>query len=199
MQRFMDKVLEPHKEYARCYIDDVVVFSKTYEDHIRQVRRVLNRLAAFVQLLGRMVDRYGLSTIKERTDALAQIQFPNTYDTIDVVEDDTGSHEEWELQSIIAKRYNKRRKRDEWYVKWKNWGSEFNTWEPRQDQLAEFEDKGNAVINIATTLFDASQNAILQGRLTASLPPSTQDRRRLPPSTHPPRLLPPYAPATPSV
>ena len=34
MQRYMDKILEPHKEYAKCYIDDVVVFSKTYEDHL---------------------------------------------------------------------------------------------------------------------------------------------------------------------
>jgi hypothetical protein len=139
--------------------------------------------------------------------------------TPDVVEDDTGSHEEWELESIIAKRYNKRRKRDEWYVKWKNWGPEFNTWEPRehfdnaQDQLAEFEDKGNAVINIATTLFEPpvqsparmpfyktnifSTRSVVRStipqlasdrRLTDSLPPSTQDRRRLPPSTHPPRL-----------
>ena len=93
MQRYMDKILEPHKEYAKCYIDDVVVFSKTYEDHLRHLRRVLNCLAAAgmtlspekcyvgfhsVQLLGRMVDRYGLSTVKEKTDAISKIPFPKT-------------------------------------------------------------------------------------------------------------------------
>jgi len=93
MQRYMDKILEPHKEYAKCYIDDVVVFSKNYEDHLRHLQRVLNCLAAAgmtlspekcyvgfhsVQLLGRMVDRYGLSTVKEKTDAISKIPFPKT-------------------------------------------------------------------------------------------------------------------------
>jgi hypothetical protein len=93
MQKFMDKILAPHKEYARCYIDDVVIFSKNYEQHIIHLRRVLNCLSAAgmtlspdkcyvgfhsVQLLGRMVDRYGLSTVQEKTAAIAQIPFPNT-------------------------------------------------------------------------------------------------------------------------
>ena len=93
MQRYMDKILEPHKEYAKCYIDDVVIFSKNYEDHLRHLQRVLNCLAAAgmtlspekcyvgfhsVQLLGRMVDRYGLSTVKEKTDAISKIPFPKT-------------------------------------------------------------------------------------------------------------------------
>lgn len=33
-QRLMVKVLQPHWEYATAYIDDVVIYSCTWEDHI---------------------------------------------------------------------------------------------------------------------------------------------------------------------
>ena len=36
----MDGILRPHKEYARCYIDDIVIFFKTYEEHVRHLNAV---------------------------------------------------------------------------------------------------------------------------------------------------------------
>lgn len=40
----MDIVLWPHQEYAATYIDDVVVHSKRWEDHLTRLREVLSAL-----------------------------------------------------------------------------------------------------------------------------------------------------------
>jgi hypothetical protein len=40
VQRMMDAILRPHKEYARCYIDDIIIFFKTYEKHVRHFETV---------------------------------------------------------------------------------------------------------------------------------------------------------------
>jgi len=70
----------------------------------------------------------------------------------DLAEED-GEHFQYEVESIVAKRYNKRRKRHEWLVKWKNWGIEHNTWHPREDLencqelVQEFEDTQTEVFH----------------------------------------------------
>lgn len=43
-QHLMDKLLRPHAEYASAYIDDIVIFSKDWEDHLRKVVAVLQSL-----------------------------------------------------------------------------------------------------------------------------------------------------------
>ena len=45
----------------------------------------------------------------------------------ELIKDDSGTHEEYEVEAIIAKRYNKRRKRTEYLVQWKGYGPEHNT------------------------------------------------------------------------
>jgi len=91
MQKFMDKVLRKHWKYARCYIDDIVIFSDTFEEHVEHLRAVLLTLSELgmtlspdkcyiayhsVQLLGHVVDRYGLSTLPEKVSAIASMEFP---------------------------------------------------------------------------------------------------------------------------
>jgi predicted nucleic acid-binding Zn ribbon protein len=93
MQRFMDGKLRNLKRNVRCYIDDIVIFSKTFEDHLKHLTEVLQILhdaglylspkkchLAYhsVKLLGRMVDRLGLSTLRERAEAVQKLQFPKT-------------------------------------------------------------------------------------------------------------------------
>ena len=43
-QKLMDKVLKEVKGYARAYMDDIVVFSSSWENHVRHVRQVLKLL-----------------------------------------------------------------------------------------------------------------------------------------------------------
>ena len=87
----MDKKLHPYKEYARCYVDDIVIFSRTFEEHIQHLHAVLRDLAETnmtlastkcyigyhsIELLGHVVDRFGLSTIKQKTDVIVALPFP---------------------------------------------------------------------------------------------------------------------------
>ena len=98
MQKFMDKKLEPHKEYARCYIDNIVIYSDNFEDHKKHLRAVLGTLldcgmtlgpdkcyVGFhsIDLLGHKVDRFGLTTLKEKMDAIASLQFPKVLAQLD--------------------------------------------------------------------------------------------------------------------
>jgi hypothetical protein len=54
----------------------------------------------------------------------------------DLLEGHDGEVEpEWEIEEILRKRYNKRRKRDEYYVKWKGFGPETNTLEPEENMI----------------------------------------------------------------
>ncbi len=43
-QRLMDIVLCPHQQYAAAYLDDVVIHSERWEDHLDRLRRVLMEL-----------------------------------------------------------------------------------------------------------------------------------------------------------
>ncbi|KAL0186488.1 hypothetical protein M9458_018158, partial [Cirrhinus mrigala] len=43
-QRMMDIILRPHQSYAAAYLDDVVIHSETWQDHLERLRRVLLEL-----------------------------------------------------------------------------------------------------------------------------------------------------------
>ena len=43
-QRMMDQVLADCSEYAAAYLDDVIIHSTCWEDHVRHVRDVLQKL-----------------------------------------------------------------------------------------------------------------------------------------------------------
>ncbi|KAL1273036.1 hypothetical protein QQF64_028898 [Cirrhinus molitorella] len=43
-QRLMDILLHPHQAYAAAYLDDIVIHSETWEDHLTCLRRVLMEL-----------------------------------------------------------------------------------------------------------------------------------------------------------
>ncbi|KAL0149347.1 hypothetical protein M9458_055385 [Cirrhinus mrigala] len=43
-QRLMDVILRPHQSYAAAYLDDVVIHSEAWEDHLERLRRVLSEL-----------------------------------------------------------------------------------------------------------------------------------------------------------
>jgi hypothetical protein len=91
-QRVMHNVLAPFLWiFALVYIDDIVVFSLTFEDHIKHLDQVFSAIAAAnitlspgkchfayqsLLLLGQKVSRLGLSTHKEKVDAILQLSEP---------------------------------------------------------------------------------------------------------------------------
>jgi len=92
-QRFMDKKLREFKRFCKCFVDDVVIFSKTWEEHLLHLRTIFNLflelriwLAApksylaypSVELLGHHVNGFGMATSKARVQAIKELLFPAT-------------------------------------------------------------------------------------------------------------------------
>jgi hypothetical protein len=91
-QRVMQGILSPFLWiFALVYIDDIVVYSKTFKDHLKHVDAVLKAIAdsgitlsppkchlgyQSLQLLGQRVSRLGLSAHKEKVDAINQLAEP---------------------------------------------------------------------------------------------------------------------------
>ncbi|QRV96541.1 Retrovirus-related Pol polyprotein from transposon [Ceratobasidium sp. AG-Ba] len=97
-QRVMSKVLAPYLwTIAMVYIDDIVIFSKTFEDHLDHVDKVLQAIEdsgitlsppkcfmgyQSLLLLGQRVSRLGMSTHKEKVDAILQLEEPKDVPTL---------------------------------------------------------------------------------------------------------------------
>lgn len=96
-QRIMQNVLAPFLWiFALVYIDDIVIFSLTFEDHVTHLDQVFSAIASAnitlsppkchfayqsLLLLGQKVSRLGLSTHKEKVDAIVQLAEPqNVHD-----------------------------------------------------------------------------------------------------------------------
>lgn len=91
-QRVMQGILAPYLWiFCLVYIDDIVVFSKTYEDHIEHLDKVLGAIAqagvtlsptkchlfySSILLLGHKVSRLGLSTHLEKVRAILELERP---------------------------------------------------------------------------------------------------------------------------
>jgi hypothetical protein len=96
-QRVMQSVLSPFLWiFALVYIDDIVIFSKTFDDHLTHIDSVLKAIGnaqitlspskchfgyESLLLLGQKVSRLGLSTHKEKVDAILDLEAPkNVHD-----------------------------------------------------------------------------------------------------------------------
>ena len=98
-QKYMDKLLAKFRwKIASCFIDDIIVYSDTFEDHLRDLDDVLSTLenagltlkpqkclVGFhsVKVLGQIVDKYGLRTTRERAEAILNQRWPENLDTLD--------------------------------------------------------------------------------------------------------------------
>ena len=93
VQRQIDRILRSHKDFAKAYVDDIVVASKTLEEHLFHLNQVFQTLVnagicikptkAFIgypsiELLGEHVDSMGLTTSEEKIRAISMLTFPNS-------------------------------------------------------------------------------------------------------------------------
>lgn len=93
VQRQIDRLLRKFRKFARAYIDDVVVYSKTLEEHLNHLRQIFNLFVESgisvnpkktflgypsVQLLGQKVDSLRLWTAEDKLQAIAKLSFPET-------------------------------------------------------------------------------------------------------------------------
>ena len=99
VQRQTDNMLRPFYDFARAYIDDIVVFSQTLDEHLEHLRKIfrlcevrritLSPNKSFlgyptVTLLGQRVDSLGLSTSEEKIKAIQSLQFPKTLRDLEI-------------------------------------------------------------------------------------------------------------------
>ena len=113
VQRQTDNLLRPFRGFARAFIDDIVVFSKNLDDHLRHLGEILylfERLGIrlkpsksflgfpTVKLLGQHVDSLGLTTATDKLKALSRLSFPHTLRDLEIYLGLTG----W-LRSYVEK------------------------------------------------------------------------------------------------
>ena len=93
-QRTIDRILGSFRfDFALAFIDDIVIFSKSFDDHVKHVELVLDALLnagmtldeakchfcyKSIELLGHRVSRSGLSTQAEKVAAINALPFPRT-------------------------------------------------------------------------------------------------------------------------
>eukprot|EP00245_Coleochaete_scutata_P000411 TRINITY_DN1051_c1_g1_i1.p1 TRINITY_DN1051_c1_g1~~TRINITY_DN1051_c1_g1_i1.p1 ORF type:complete len:1227 (+),score=252.29 TRINITY_DN1051_c1_g1_i1:430-3681(+) len=89
-QRVMDRILSG-LDFARCYIDDIIVYSSSPEEHIRHIEQVLERLREHglklhpgkcrfgerhIEYLGHMVHPGGLGVQQAKVEAIEMVPRP---------------------------------------------------------------------------------------------------------------------------
>lgn len=100
-QRSMDSLLGSFRwPFCLAYIDDIVIWSKTWPDHLAHIRTVLscfqnvgwtldghkcNWGLQSVDLLGLWVTRLGLRTLADKTAAVSALPFPRTIKELQVI------------------------------------------------------------------------------------------------------------------
>ena len=90
VQRRIDDILRPFP-FAKAYVDDIVIFSSTIDEHVLHLTAVFEALVDHniflkpaksflgfpsVKLLGQHVDALGLATSTEKLSAIAKLRFP---------------------------------------------------------------------------------------------------------------------------
>ena len=99
VQRQTDKLLRPYKDFAKAYVDDMVIYSRTLAEHLSHLRQIfelyrqrrisLSPTKSFlgypsVVLLGQRVDSLGLSTSEEKIAAISALTFPQSLRDLEI-------------------------------------------------------------------------------------------------------------------
>ena len=91
-QQQIDKILQPHQKYARAYLDDIVIFSKLLEEHLKHLYNVFHELIItkiilppiksflaypLVYLFGQGFNALGMATAEANLATITQLAFPH--------------------------------------------------------------------------------------------------------------------------
>ena len=86
-------------KFVLVYIDDIIVFSRSAEEHLQHLHQLLEILEnsgvtvnpkkchfayPSIRALGHQVSRLGLGTLQEKTDAIAKLRFPETVSQLEI-------------------------------------------------------------------------------------------------------------------
>jgi hypothetical protein len=92
-QRLMDKVLQGCEQFARAYIDDICIFSNTWQEHLTHCQIILDRLECagltvkpkkcqfgqtHVSYLGHIIGNGIVSPMQDKIQAVKEIPIPMT-------------------------------------------------------------------------------------------------------------------------
>lgn len=99
VQRQTDAMLRPFKAFAKAFVDDIIVFSRSLQEHLDHLRQIFELFRArrvslsptksfigypSVTLLGQRVDGLGMSTSKEKIQAITNLRFPETLRELEI-------------------------------------------------------------------------------------------------------------------
>ena len=92
-QRHMDKILAGLQHICLCYLDDCIIFSDTFEDHLKHLELVFSRIRQAkmyckpkkcffgrnqIKFLGFIVSDRGVSVDPSKVEAIKKLAVPNT-------------------------------------------------------------------------------------------------------------------------
>ena len=99
VQREIDNIFREFKEFCRVYIDDIIIFSKTLNEHIEHFHKIfelfdrlhisLSSTKSFleyltIQFLNLKVDAFDLFTLKEKLKTIASLKFFTTLQNFEI-------------------------------------------------------------------------------------------------------------------
>ncbi len=91
IQRFIDRTLKTYNDHCRAFIDDVVIFSDTFNDHIEYLEDIFSLFREknininpeksyigypIVELLRYYIDALGIYSTEDRTQDFRKLEFP---------------------------------------------------------------------------------------------------------------------------
>jgi len=85
-QRLMNRVLQRCQKFAQAYIDDVVVFSKTWEEHLEHLRAVLTALQQAGLTLKLPKCQFGLKEVKHLGHIVGGGQLRPDHEQLDAIQ-----------------------------------------------------------------------------------------------------------------
>ncbi|CAF1521778.1 unnamed protein product [Rotaria sordida] len=92
-QRVMLDILSPCRQFSLVYIDDIVIFSRTYEEHVNHLTQILSILSSHnlqlnsskcfilhrqIDYLSHTVSQFGVKPSKEKIQAIINLREPTT-------------------------------------------------------------------------------------------------------------------------